>query len=488
MRFLPDSTTDYYLRLKSEVIDADLCLRCGTCVGVCPHGLLEIDDDLGRCLPVRRADSDLCARCDAECYLACPGRYVDFPALNQAVHSRQPDSCLTGVYRDLWVAHATDEGIRRLGSSGGVITAVIKHLFDTGRIEGAYVQAMDPARPYFPKPLLARSYEQAQTASDSKYTVCPHNVLLNDIDSEGGPLCFVGVPCQVHAIRKLQQAGHPVAGRFRYVIGPYCGNILRFDSTRAFLAKQGVTDLNEVVSLAYRAGEWPGNMRVRLRSGRVIEMPKFHANYLIPFYIMRRCLLCTDLTNEFTDISGGDAWAPVYEERGKGFSIMVVRTEQGRQLADEMIDQGRLSVTPIERDEAIAMHSHGLDLKKRGAFLRIARRRLRRRPVPQYGYDLAPGVPLARRLMETVMGLIFRICWTAPARRAIQCVPDRVIGWMFRRARTKWKAATRTAKRTGIGTMRFHVEEPGGEASADVHAVAAARRGDQDVAGRGGAR
>ncbi len=71
-------------------------------------------------------------------------------------------------------------------------------------------------------------------------------------------------------------------------------------------------------------------MRVEMQNGRVIELKKFHANYLIPFHIVRNSLYCTDFTNEFTDLSGGDAWAPVYEERGKGFSIVMARIPKGR--------------------------------------------------------------------------------------------------------------------------------------------------------------
>ena len=66
---------------------------------------------------------------------------------------------------------------------------------------------------------------------------------------------------------------------------------------------------------------------------RSFELPKFHANYLIPFHILKNSLLCTDLTNEYTDISGGDAWAPVYEERGKGFSMVISRSETDRKFS-----------------------------------------------------------------------------------------------------------------------------------------------------------
>ena len=34
-----------FLDLKSEILDQDMCTRCGACVAVCPPGLLSISDD-----------------------------------------------------------------------------------------------------------------------------------------------------------------------------------------------------------------------------------------------------------------------------------------------------------------------------------------------------------------------------------------------------------------------------------------------------------
>mgnify|MGYP000213596360 CR=1 FL=1 len=451
-------------RLVREVIKAGLCTRCGSCVGVCPHRALRISDEFGECLPEQVGP---CPDCGAECYLGCPGRYVDFPALNRILYGGQPEHWLLGYHRGIWAGHAADPQVRSMAASGGFITATLEHLFQTGRIEGAQVLGMDPDRPYRARPFLARTPAEARTACQSKYTVSPHNVLLQDIPPDGPPLAYVGLPCHVHSLRKLQQLGHPVARRFRYVVGSYCGNILHFSSVKAFLAKHGVRDLEAVRHLDYRHGEWPGNFRVELRSGRVISMPKFHANYLIPFHILHRCLLCADLANEFADLAGGDAWAPEYEERGKGFSLIIARSAWGQEIIDEMVSDGKLHVVPITASEAIRMHSHGLDLKKRGTFLRIARRRAAHLPVPEYGFRCHQKLPWKRRGMERIMGLAFRICRTRLARTLIQWVPNGLIGVAFRTARNWWKTASYGAKRRGLEGTSFLVDPPGGQASTD---------------------
>lgn len=448
---------DSWTTLRRDVIDAGLCTRCGSCCAL-GHGAVAVPDPLGSCLPALTGPADAI---DPAAVEACSGADVNIPALNEQLFGRQPESYLLGVYRSLAIAHATDPAVRRGGASGGILSAALCWLLETGRIEGAWVQAMDPQRPYFPRSCLATTREDILAAAQSKYVISPHNIGLETIDPDGGPLAYVGLPCQVHSIRKLQAIDHPLTRRFQYVLGPYCGNILHFSSTRDFLARHGADDLDQIESLAFRAGEWPGKMRVEFADGRVIEMPKFHANYLIPFHIMRRCLLCTDLANDLADLSGGDAWAPVYEQRGKGFSLMIARSDRGAELADALIREGKVWAEEIDFDGAVAMHSHGLDLKKRGSFLRIASRARGGQPVPRYGYRLAPGVPLSRRAMEAVMGLIFRICWTRLARSAMRAIPNRWIGWLFEKARTRWKGATRATKRTGLGTIRFDVDPPG---------------------------
>jgi coenzyme F420 hydrogenase subunit beta len=107
-----------FAALKKSVIDAGLCTRCGGCVGVCPDKALVIDDVLGECLPVQ---IDACSECGL-CHEACSGKEVSFPQLNESVFGRQPANKLLGNYRNLFVGHASDNGVRSRGASGGVIT------------------------------------------------------------------------------------------------------------------------------------------------------------------------------------------------------------------------------------------------------------------------------------------------------------------------------------------------------------------------------
>ena len=220
---------------------------------------------------------------------------------------------------------------------------------------------------------MARTRAEVLAAAESKYVVSPVNTILARLVDEPGPLALVGLPHQVFAVRRLQLLGHPSVAAIKCVFGPFFGNELYGSAVDSFLRKFSARK-EDVTKLRYRDGEWPGAMTAWLRDGRVLKMPKFHANYLIPFHITDNSLLSHDLTNEFTDLSAGDAWAPDYEQRRQGFSLVVTRTEQGDLVIEEMRREGKLWVREIDEPDAIAMQSHGLDFKKRGGFLRMRRR------------------------------------------------------------------------------------------------------------------
>lgn len=446
-----------FAALKERVIDAGLCTRCGGCVGVCPDKALVIDDVLGQCLPVQ---VDSCSSCGL-CHEACSGKEVSFPQLNQDVFGSQPANKLLGNYRNLFVGHASDNGVRSRGASGGVITATLKYLLEEGKVDGAIVLAMDEGQPWVSKPIIARTPAEVQAAAQSKYSLSPVNTILAELEEMDGRFAYVGLPCQVHSLRKLQAAGHAAALKIDYVIGSYCGNILHFDAVRSFMRNNGINDVDQVVDLQYRAGEWPGHMQVTLKNGEVLSLKKFYANYLIPFFMVDRCKLCTDLANEFADIACGDAWAPVYEERGKGWSLVMGRSEKGEALLEEMAVAGRLEVQPLEEEAAVGMHSHMLDFKKRGAFLRMDRRSARGQAVPEYGFR-PTFIPWQRRAFEYVLAFIFWTCSLRISRWSVEHFPVRITGRLFEQARQLWKRLTRTTKRKGLGHVEFEIDRPGG--------------------------
>ena len=352
----------------------------------------------------------------------------------------------TGAYQKIYIGHTNDEKVRLNSASGGIISSILIWLLEKKKIDGAVVLRMSETQPWMNEPFIATTKEEILSAAQSKYTISSVNEILPEIEKFSGIACLCWSTRTVQSIRKLQEINDPSVKNIKYILGPFYGNTLHFSSVQSFLRSYGEKDYTQIKKLYFRYGEWPGNMRVELKSGRIIELPKFHANYLIPFHILKNSLLCTDLSNEFTDISGGDAWAPVYEERGKGFSMVISRSEKGQEIIDEMLKDGSLSLSSIGLDEAITMHSHGYDLKKRGTFIRMKYRKWLGLDNPDFGY-INKGFSFGRYIMELIIGVMFLVLGTRPARFMVEKIPPHIIGGIFEKTRTIWKKSTHKIKR-----------------------------------------
>jgi coenzyme F420 hydrogenase subunit beta len=412
------------------------------------QGKIVFDDREGKYLPkvVSEIDDQLADRL----WTACSGKDFNFPIYNkhfysEALHLHE----YIGSYQEISIGYSKDEEVRRNAASGGVISAILIYLLQKKLINGVVTLRMSHEKPWLSEPFIATTREEILEAAQSKYTISSVNEILPEMEKFNGNLAYVGIPPQVQSIRKLQKINDPSVKNVKYIFGPFYGNTLYFSSIKSFLKSYGEKDYTQIKKLYFRYGEWPGNMRIEMQSGRIIELKKFYANYLIPFHVLQNSLYCTDFTNEFTDISGGDAWAPVYEDRGKGFSMIISRTPQGQQIIDEMRSEGLLEANPITEEEAITMHSHGYDFKKRGGFIRIKFRKLTGKNIPDYGYQLS-GFQVSRYLMEVVISSMFLILRSGLARWTVEQFSPKFIGGIFEKARDFWKNSTRRIKRNEL--------------------------------------
>lgn len=438
-------------QLETEVINNGLSTDCETCVGL-STGTLEFKATSRGLIPSPIPTKQVQLPIDA--YDACPGKGLHYPELCDDVFKKQPENWLMGTYRRIYVGYSQIPDIRRRGASDGVITGTLIYLLESGLIDGAVVVSQGQPEPWSAESIVAHTADEIIAASQSVYVPIPVNSVLTKIESFEGVLAYVGLPDQVASLRRLQGRGHPAAKKVEYVIGPYVGTSMYFGAIESFLRSNGIRDLNEVTQLHYREGEWPGHLQIETRSGGILKAAKFYYNYLIPFYVTRSTLLSADFTHELTDLSVGDAWHPKYEAQGKGFSVVVVRTEKGEKLLQSMLEQDLIGAEEISLDDALEMHGHMIDFKKRGAFVRMDWQAAFGKPVPDYGYR-PKTIPLFRRFVEVVIYLLFQIGSTRLARRLVEWVPISILGPIFNLLRKAWKGVSKPAKRKGLRDLEF---------------------------------
>jgi coenzyme F420 hydrogenase subunit beta len=427
--------------LIETVVETGLCTRCGTCTGACPTGNITIDDPTGDCLPTAGDNCTLCWKC----LNGCPGASVTFRAIEKRLFGDSQSDTHHGVVRRAYLAHATDQQLRGSGASGGVVTALLLNLLRQSAIDGALLYGLHEEKPWFGQGRIIENEEGIRRAAQSRYHLSPMNTALRELTEREGTFAYAGLPCHVHGLRKLEDAGWTTNATIDPVIGIYCGNNLYFEATRVMLEKLGVGNLEDVTALSYREGEWPGSFAVKTTDGRERSISKHEFNQAIPFYINKRCLLCIDLANELTDISVGDGWEREGSGEG-GWSVILERTERGAEIIAAARENGMLHCEEIGAQRLEMMHAHALDLKKTGAGLRLGLWKSWGLAVPEYDRT-APSVSFGRRVAEWFISLQFMICSSGPGRFAFKRMPVRALGRFFRRLRSSWMARSRHARR-----------------------------------------
>ena len=446
--------TDYFTWLKRHVIDAGICTHCGTCVGLFPDHLRQSETSNGP-IPVTRRGEPIH---DRLVYDVCPAREVKYQELNRFVFGKELREFSLGNYRRGYVGFAANEDVRRKAASGGIITATLLYLLRNKLIDGAVVTHQGTPKPWLAQPIIATTPAQIHASAQSIYVPTMTNAILAKISAFDGRLAFVGLPDQVAAIRELQRRGHRDAEKIAVIIGPYTGTAMYLGAVESFLRSNKVHSIDAVQVLRYRHGEWPGHLHIELDDGRCLRIPKFHYNYLIPFYITTSSLLSVDFANELTDISVGDAWSPRYEGQGRGFSAVLARTQAGLDVLTRMEKEGVVSLEPKEHVELVRMHAHMIDFKKRGAFIRLKWMRMLGRRTPRFDY--APKrISPSRYAVEFVIASVFLLARRKTSRWLVERIPIRIVGAVFDAVRKAWKTASKPTKRHDILDMEFDTSQ-----------------------------
>ena len=394
-----------------------LCHRCGACVSVCPVGVLTLDS---RGYP---EESSGCTDCGI-CGEICTGAGIDLPRFTKELFDKPYDFTNgLGIFDRAYVGYAADPTIRSLGASGGIITALLLHLLEREKVEGAIVVTYDEKHPSRAKAILARTPEQILLSAQSKYSVVPVASILHEVKRYRGPFVMVGLPCHIHAYRRLAEVDNALRGRILLAIGLYCGGTMEPEGTTAILRNMKTLP-GMVKKLEYRGGDWPGRFRVRLADGDMHSVDLDILRYFRKLYWPVRCSYCIDYSSELSDMSVADAWTRQGDKwkYPGGQSIVLQRTKIARDILDGAREQNAIVVEEIERDIVLRTHQDSLDIRKTGSIIHIENLKSKNGVVPDYGDIEFPQISDRRRRKERISTSARVMGRYALTRRAIEAI------------------------------------------------------------------
>ena len=83
------------------------------------------------------------------------------------------------------------------------------------------------------------------------------------------------------------------------------------------------------------------------------------------FFTPIRCMMCPDQSNEFSDISVGDAWLSEFKQTNLGESVIITRSKESEKLLQLMKACNLISLKRIVPNKVLESQSFSLDFKKK---------------------------------------------------------------------------------------------------------------------------
>ncbi|MDH7477723.1 MAG: Coenzyme F420 hydrogenase/dehydrogenase, beta subunit C-terminal domain [Candidatus Bathyarchaeota archaeon] len=330
--------------IEKNVISTGKCLGCGTCVVVCPFGCLEYVDEKPRLVK----ECKICGICAQ----ACPQYEWSSQKVENFVFGRErkPEEEF-GIYRKLAITQAADNQILNVCQDGGAVTALLLFALKEGIIDGAIVTMKDQEKPVYPHPTLATTAKEILQSAGTKYFYSPNILALTEaIKQKKNNIAFVGTPCQIRAIRKMQIAGlKKYVASIKILIGLACSECFTYEGLmQNHIRKKMGINPNDVKKINIK-----GKMLVSLDSGTV-SIPLAETKQ----YARQSCHFCPDFSSEFADISVGGLGL-------EHWTFTIVRTESGEELFSAAEKKGAIKIRSADEEVNAINLLRKLSLKKR---------------------------------------------------------------------------------------------------------------------------
>jgi coenzyme F420 hydrogenase subunit beta len=241
-----------------------------------------------------------------------------------------------GVYRRMTVARASNEKLRRKCQDGGVVTALLKFALERGIIEGAVVSGLARDKPLFPYPVLATNAAGLMACAGTRYTYSPNLFALKEgITQKKNSLAYVGTPCQIQAIRRMEMASlKRYVEPIKLTISLMCTESFDDGLVRHVERALGVSR-SDMVKMNIK-----GQLLVTTKSGEVKTVPLKDTKQ----YTRHGCLPCKDFSGEFADLSAGGLGLT-------GWTYVIVRTDKGEAMLTEAEKAGIVETRPVEGEK-----------------------------------------------------------------------------------------------------------------------------------------
>lgn len=318
-----------------NIPENNLCTGCGGCAAVCPVGAITMTETPAGFLTAAVTES--CTNCGL-CRKVCPSVPENTKGFAHA-------DLLHGQCLAAFTGYAKNDATRLNGQSGGVVTAVLSYLLETGQVQGALVNRFDAARRR-PEAAIVQTKEAVLASAGSYYTQSA--VLPALREKKGRTLAAVTLGCQSASMELMKKVRPELVPE--YTIGLICagqnsGHMIDDICDHAQFPAPTKFRFRDKAE-----GGWPGAITME-NDMETVTVPNKYRHQIKAVYECHRCLTCFDQMNTCADIVCGDPWGIAGKDGPEGCTVILARTEKGLKLLKRAEQWGAIALEPLALED-----------------------------------------------------------------------------------------------------------------------------------------
>ncbi|ETJ19331.1 Coenzyme F420 hydrogenase/dehydrogenase beta subunit protein [human gut metagenome] len=320
----------------TKIIKEKMCCGCGACFSICPTNCIKFID--GKYVNYPKIYEEKCINCGL-CLKLCPGEIN----LKRLIEGKKVD--LKSNIKEIKVAYSTDEELRNKSASGGIITQLIKNMFDDKKIDVAVTVAQNEKNVLLNKVEIITNIEELEKTQGSRYSPSSNCIVLKELikNDKYKKIAFIGKPCDIEALSAFESLNKKLMNKIVLKISIMCHHTPTRKGLINLLESNKI-DINNINKISFRGDGWPGKFKVEDNKGEVYSTTYFDAwnNYLSQDH-NERCNYCDNPFPLEADIVVGDPWGDEFKNDKHGQSLILIRSKAAHSIINELESKDKIA-------------------------------------------------------------------------------------------------------------------------------------------------
>lgn len=251
---------------------------------------------------------------------------------------------------EYYIGFSKKEDDRFRASSGGIGTAIIRHLLSLPEYGTSITFYFDvDLCKYIPKLIFLE--KDINVCGSIYQDIDLIRFVRDNIENIKNGIVLTCAPCQVVPIRSMLNR----KGIKNFIISYCCSGQTTIEGTWCYYKFLGI-DKKNVQNMQYRGNGWPSGIQIWLKDGNIIKKENWTEPWIAihqsNLFKPKRCLFCKLDMGHNADINIADPWLERYKKtETKGATLCVINSECGKKVFNEMIESNEIEVTPSTYDD-----------------------------------------------------------------------------------------------------------------------------------------